>query len=52
MEDAGMHHTNMVRDVITGLQEALQQEQDPTENTTTVLESIDHVAKSVQITQQ
>ena len=30
MEGAGMHHVNMVHDVVAGLQEALQQEQSPT----------------------
>ena len=27
VEDAGMHHANMVRNVVAGIQEALQQEQ-------------------------
>ena len=34
------------------MQEALQQEQDPPENDTTVPEHIDHVANTVQSTQQ
>ena len=34
VEDAGMHHSKMVRNVIAGLQEVLQQEQAPTENPT------------------
>ena len=33
VKDSGMHHTNMVRDVVAGLQEVLQQEQVLTENT-------------------
>ena len=31
IEDAGMHHANMLRNVVTGLQEVLQQEQAPTD---------------------
>ena len=52
MEDSSVHHANMVWYVVTGLQEALQQDQSPTENKTTVQEPIDHVANVVQITQK
>ena len=52
MEDSSVHHANMVWDVVKGLQEALQQDQSPTENKTTVQEPIDHVANVVQITQK
>ena len=31
VQDAGMHHVNMVRGVVTGLQEALKQESAPVE---------------------
>ena len=31
VQDAGMNHANMVRDVVAGLQEALQQEPVPVE---------------------
>ena len=47
VEDAGMHHMKMVRNVIAGLQEELKQEKSPTENTTTVPEPIDHVENAV-----
>ena len=36
VEDSCIHHANMVRYVVAGLQEALQQEQSPIENATTV----------------
>ena len=52
MEDPDMHHTNMVRNVVAGLQEDLQQEQAPTENAATILEPIDHVENAVQNTQK
>ena len=42
VEDAGMHHSNMVRDVVAGLQEVLQKEQAPTDNPKIISESIDH----------
>jgi len=42
----------MLRGVVTGLKEALQQEKYPTDNTTTIPEPIDHVANAVKITQQ
>ena len=31
VQDAGMHHANMVRDVVAGLQEVLQKEPVPVE---------------------
>ena len=42
----------MVRDVVAGLQEVLQQEQFLTENTTVIEETADHVANAVQNTHQ
>ena len=48
MEYASMHHPNMVRDVVAGLQEVLQQEQVPTGNPTVIEEPVDHVANTVQ----
>ena len=52
VEDAGMHHTNMVRDVVAGLQEALQQYQVQTETLTVVQAPVDHVFNALQKTQQ
>ena len=52
VEEAGMHHTNMVRNVVAGLQESLKQEQVQTENPAVVQEPVDHVAKTVQNNQQ
>ena len=52
VEDADMHHANMVRDVVAGLQEVLQQEQVSTENLTVIEAPIDHVANVVQNTQK
>ena len=42
----------MVRDVVAGLQEALQQDQTQMETPTRVHAPVDHVAKAVQSTQQ
>ena len=42
----------MVREVVAGLQELLQQEQAPTETPETISEQNKHVANAVQITQQ
>ena len=39
-----MHHTNMVRDVVAGLQEVLQQEQVPTDNTEIIEAPVNHMA--------
>ena len=47
-----MHHTNMVRDVVAGLQEFMQQEQAPKETTPVVSEPNEYVSKTVQNTQQ
>ena len=47
-----MHHANMVRDVVEGFQEVLQQEQVLTENTTSIKAPADHVVNDVQNTQQ
>ena len=52
MEDAGMHHANMVRDVVAGLQEVLQQNQVLTENMTAIEAPVNHVASAMQNTQQ
>ena len=52
VEDGGMHHTNMVRDVVVWLQEALQQEQIQTETPTVFQAPVYHVANAVQNTQQ
>ena len=41
-----MHHANMMRNVVAGLQEALQQEKSPAENAENVLEPIDNVANT------
>ena len=52
VENAGMHHANMVRNVIIGLQEALQQDQVQTETSTVVQAPVYHVANTVQNTYQ
>ena len=51
-EDAGMHHENMVRNFVTGLQDALEQDQVQTETQTVVLAPVDHVTNTAQNTQQ
>ena len=48
VEDSGMHQTNMVCDVVTGLQEVLHQEQVPTENPTVIEAPVNHVANVVK----
>ena len=50
IEDAGMHHTNMVRDVVAGLQEALKQYHTQTETLTSMKAPVNHVDNAVQIT--
>ena len=52
VEDAGMHHVNMVHDVVTGLYGALHQYQVKTKTPTVVQAPVDHVANVVQNTQQ
>ena len=47
-----MHHVNMVRNVVAGMQEDLQQENFPTDNLTTMSEPIDNVANAVQSIQK
>ena len=43
VEEAGMHHSIMVRDFVSGIQEDLQQEQFQKETTTVVQAPVDHV---------
>ena len=43
VEDAGMHHANMVRHVVAGLQKDLQQDQAQMETMTVVQAPVDHV---------
>ena len=52
VEDNGMHHANMVRDVVSGLHETLQKEQAPTENAINIPKPIDHVSNASKSTQQ
>ena len=52
VEDAGMHHSNMVCDVVAGLQEVLQHYQAQAKTLTIVQARVDHVANAVQNTQQ
>ena len=52
VEDLGIPHVNMVRDVVAGLQEALQLEQTQTETLTSVQAPVDHADNVVQSTQQ
>ena len=47
-----MHHTNMVRGVVTVLQELLQKYQAPIETPVTVSKPHKHVENVVQITKQ
>ena len=47
-----MHHTGMVREVVAGLQELLQQEKSPTETPNNISEPNKHVANALQSTQQ
>ena len=42
-----MYHTNMVRDVVAGIHEDLQQEQTQMETLTSVQAPVDHVANAV-----
>ena len=44
----GMHHANMVRNVVAGLQEGLHQDQSPIATTATLSEPQEHVANVVQ----
>ena len=48
--DGGMQHSNMVNDVVAGLQESLQQEQVQTDTPTVVQAPVYHVANTVQNT--
>ena len=52
VENAGINHANKVHDVVTGIQEALQQYQAETETPAVVLAPVDHVANAVQNTQK
>ena len=52
VQDTGMHHSNMVRNVVSGLQEVLQKEKTPTETAPVISEPNYHVANAVQNTQQ
>ena len=51
VEDSGMYHANMVRNVFAGLQEALHQEQVQMETLKVVEEPVYHVENAVQNTQ-
>ena len=48
----GMYHANMVRDVVPGLQEVMQQEQAPTDTPETISVPNEHVENKAQNTQQ
>ena len=52
VEDTVRNHANMVRDVIAGIQKALQKYQAHTETPTVVQAPVDHVSNTVQNTQQ
>ena len=47
-----MNHANMVLNVVSGIQESLQQDQYQRETTTIMQTPVDHVANAVQNTQQ
>ena len=51
VEDSGMHHANMMRNIIAGPHEALQKNQVQTETPTVVQASVDHVDNVVKSTQ-
>ena len=46
----GIHPSNMVQDVVSGMQEVLQQDQSTTNNPPVISETNYHVANVVQIT--
>ena len=48
VEDAGMYHANMVCNVVTGIQEALQQEQAQTDTPEIVPDLVDFAASAVK----
>ena len=48
VEDVGMHHSNMVRDVFSGLQESLQKEQTQKETLMSAQAPVYHVVNKVQ----
>ena len=50
VEDAGMHHAKIVRDVVAWLQKALQQDQAQMETPAVVQEPVAYVANAVQNT--
>ena len=52
VEDAGIHHANMVRNIVAEIQEALQQEYTQTETLASVQAPVDHVANTVKSTHQ
>ena len=52
VKNAGIHHANMVRDVVVGLQEILQKGQAPIDILLTILEPQEHVTNSEQTIQQ
>ena len=47
-----MHHASIMSDIVTELQEVLQQEKAMKENPTIIPEPVNHVANVVQIKQQ
>ena len=51
IQGVGIYHTNMVHDVVAGLQEVLHQEQTLNETPTVILEPNKHVKNAVQNTQ-
>ena len=52
IEDADMHHANMVRNAVAGLQGSLQQEKSHMETPEVVPAPVYNVANTVQNTQQ
>ena len=52
VEDSGMHHTSIVRNVVAVLKEVLHQEQVMTKKPTIIPEPVDNVENAVQINQQ
>ena len=52
VQDAGIHHSNMVRNVAVWMQEVLQKEKSLTKNPPVISEPNEHVANAVQNTNQ
>ena len=52
IQDLGMHNVNILRSVLAGLKEVLQQEKSPIKTPETISEPNEHLENAVQSTQQ